>query len=685
VLDQPVRYLKGVGPRVAQNLARIGIATIEDLLFFAPRRYEDWRYPSPIAKVKVDDPQADDALVFGEVVDAKLNRASRQRSVFTAEIRDDSGRVEAVWFNQPFLVSSIQPGKKIYLRGRVERSKFHGRFELQVRDYLLQNGGKPSILPTYPLTQGVYEKRLRMWIESALEEFGKNLTEIIPPPIRTRLGLLDRTTALKQLHYPKTFEEGEFARRQFALEEFLILQLALLLRRSLFHTRVKGIAFEVSEELRQTFLNALPFSLTSGQTQALVEIEGDMGMPHPMNRLLQGDVGSGKTVIAAYGAYVAVRSGYQAAIMAPTEILVGQHRVSFEKFLSPHGISVVVLTRETKGKTEVLKALRSDEPVVVVGTHALIEENVQMGKLGFVVVDEQHRFGVAQRVKLAQKGKRPDLLVMTATPIPRTLTLTLYGDLDVSVIPDRPPGRPVVQTNAVTEEKRNGMFSFIKQKISKGHQVFVVCPLVEESEKLQLKAAEKYVKELRLIFPEIHIGLIHGRMKGADKDKAMSTFRSGEYQMLVATTVIEVGVDVPSASIMVIEHAERFGLSQLHQLRGRVGRGRREAYCFLLGDFKSGDARKRIGAMTKWSDGFQLSEVDLKLRGPGELEGTRQSGLGKFRFGDLLRDAKVLLEARKVAEEILSEDPYMRADENRELKKEILKKYGDTFQFGRLQ
>jgi len=535
-----------------------------------------------------------------------------------------------------------------------------------------------ALVPVYSTTEGLPQQALRSLLWRLVEAHAHEVDETLPDAVRARRRLVPLADAVRGAHFPATEAERAAAVRRLAFDDFLLLQLGLAILRSR-TTRQKGVSMRPRGELLARLRASLPFALTAAQERVWDDIRRDMAAPYPMHRLLQGDVGSGKTVVAALAVCAAVEAGYQAAVMAPTEILAEQHLATFRRLLEPLGIGVTLLTSGVKPRERAARraAIAAGEIGCVIGTHALVQEPVEFRRLGLAVVDEQHRFGVHQRARLKGKGERPDVLVMTATPIPRTLALTLYGDLDVSVIDELPPGRTPVRTEARTESRRRQIYDFLKGQIADGRQVYVVYPLVEESELVDLKAATDMAHHLqRDVFPDLTVGLLHGRLSSEDKDAIMRSFKAGAIQVLVATTVIEVGIDVPNASVMLIEHAERFGLSQLHQLRGRVGRGAWKSYCILLTGGRLGeDAQRRVDAMTETNDGFKIAEVDLQLRGPGEFFGTRQSGLPEFRVADLLRDAPILEDARREAQTIIAEDPELRQPAHRGLRQALLTRW----------
>ncbi|MDD4179115.1 MAG: ATP-dependent DNA helicase RecG [Candidatus Margulisbacteria bacterium] len=637
-LDTPVQYIKGVGPKLAQVFAKLGVITVEDLLYLVPRDFEDRRNIKPIAQVRPSEFE----VVKGEIMDVDVQQTRNRFSIIKVYLNDKTATLQAVWFNQPYLSKLFRPGMKLIVSGKVEISSYDHILQLQVKDFEVDTGDNLPIVPKYPLTQGLYPKKLRAVIKTVMDDYLKYVAD------------KKSRTALQVLHFPTDPAKTGPARDYLAFEELLTFQLGLLLQRKRYKEELKGRKFEIKEEYLEEFKKALSFTFTGAQERVMNDIYDDFRSGRPMNRLLQGDVGSGKTVVAALAAFIAVKNGCQAAILAPTEILAQQHYVKLSALFKKLDCRVDLLTATTSSakKREELK-----DQDVVIGTHALLEKKIKFRDLGLAIIDEQHRFGVHQRLALVKKGFSPHVIVMTATPIPRSLALTLYGDLDRSIIDELPPGRTPVKTYYVPSARRADANEFIRLKIKEGRQVFVVCPLVEESSELDLKAAKEEADRLqKYIFPELKVGLIHGRLKGDEKDKIMKDFADKKIDILVSTTVIEVGIDVPNATVMVVEHAERFGLSQLHQLRGRIGRGSEQSFCFLVGDAKTDDAKERLKAMVATNDGFKISEVDLKLRGPGDLFGARQSGLPNFRVADIIRDEKIIQEARRAAEALVEKD-----------------------------
>jgi len=646
-LMTPVQYLKGVGPKLAKTLKKLDIETIFDLIYCFPRDYEDRTQLKSIANLT---PSAFE-IIKGEVVKASHQLIRNRFSVLKVKIADGTGAINAVWFNQPYLAQMFRPGMRLIVSGKIEHSDFDGTLQLSVRDFEVDTGENIKFMPIYNLTSGLYPKKIRSIIQSALINYLDYIQDALPDGLKKEYQLIDVREAINTLHFPQDLILIAKARRRIVFEEFFLFQLGLGLRKSTLK-KAKGINFNPVQDKLDYFVKSLPFSLTASQQKVISEILADMQSPYPMNRLLQGDVGSGKTIVAAIAALNALSNGYQVAVMAPTEILANQHYDKLCDLLKKEKVKIDLLTSATSKKER-----KMDKLDLFIGTHALIQGNVVFNKLGLVIIDEQHRFGVEQRAKLVGKGAIPDVLVMTATPIPRSLSLTLYGELDRSIINEMPPGRLPAETLFVPEKKRASSYEFIRDKVKQGRQVFVVCPLIKESEKIDLKAAEETAAKLQQdIFPEFKIALMHGKMKPAEKDAIMRDFKENKIQILVSTTVIEVGIDIPNATIMLIEHAERFGLSQLHQLRGRIGRGREKSYCFLMANPKTDEAKARIKAMLDTTDGFKIAEIDLKIRGPGDLYGTRQSGLPNFKLADIIKDEKILIESRKAAFQLVEID-----------------------------
>jgi ATP-dependent DNA helicase RecG len=666
----PLQYVKGIGPARAQMLESKGLLTVEDLLAYAPFRYEDRTNVKTIAQLAPGEM----ATVIAEVQSAHLaGFKKRNLGLFEAIFKDSSGeRLLTKWFHGGYLADRFLPGLRVALYGKIELDNYtgdllilHPEFEIlsaddSEGDAALHTG---RIVPIYEAAGKVTTRAFRLLIHRILESL-EPVEDFLPQTIRQQLKLPDRWTALRTLHFPAQGEDVRLlnafrtpAHWRLIFEEFFWLECGLSLKRA--KARVQpGISFELNDRVREKIKAMLPFKPTGAQKRVLKEIAADMQAPHPMSRLLQGDVGSGKTLVAAEAAVIAMENGYQVAVLAPTEILAGQHYFYFKSLFQKMGYVVALLTGSAtaREKTQLKKLMSAGLVHIGIGTHALLEEDVEWKKLGLAIVDEQHRFGVMQRLRLASKGQHPDVLVMTATPIPRTLALTIYGDLDISVIDEMPPGRKPITTKHVTEDRIENVYSFLKKQVDAGRQAYVVYPVIEESE--DLKAAQKMYQHLsERVFPGVRVGLLHGRLKTDEKESVMESFRRGDVKILVSTTVIEVGVDVPNATVMLIEQAERFGLAQLHQLRGRVGRGAEQSHCILVTDKMSDAGRERIRTMVESTDGFYIAEMDLKLRGPGEFFGTRQSGLPALRIGNIIRDKDVLEVARSEAQAFIANPP----------------------------
>jgi ATP-dependent DNA helicase RecG len=684
-LTTPVQYVKGIGPKLAEILATKGIATIGDLLNYLPFRYEDRLNPRGIAELRPGEM----ATVIGEVRNSGLFR-TRKMPIFQLTVGQGRSRLKCLWFHGAYLQDKFKPGQLIALYGKVEQDQHSGEFQIIQPQFEMlgdadENGAGDNdkaatslevgrIVPIYESAgQGrVTARWFRRIIRTALDDLTPQLAETIPQAVRERLALVSPREALLKVHWPEageSFADLQSSRTpahiRLIFEELFFIELGLELKRRQQKAQT-GIAFRIDDRVRQAIKKILPFHPTPAQKRVLKEIADDMQKPYPMRRLLQGDVGSGKTIIGFQAAIIAIENGCQVALMAPTEILAQQHYFSARRILESAGYRIVLLTGslEADRKREIRRHIAQGNAQLVIGTHALLEEKVEFAKPGLVIVDEQHRFGVLQRLKLMKKSgegsdeknpAEPDVLVMTATPIPRTLALTLYGDLDLSVLDELPPGRTPIVTRRITDDRSPEVWDFLRKQIAKGHQAYVVYPVISESEETELKAAIKMYRELSgKVFTDLKVGLLHGRLDADLKDQVMRMFQKGELQILVATTVIEVGVDVPNATVMVIEHAERFGLAQLHQLRGRIGRGAAKSYCILMtGGKVTEEGERRLDAMVRTNDGFQIAELDLELRGPGEFFGTRQAGMPSFRVANLIRDRQLLELAKREAAAVM--------------------------------
>jgi len=675
-LETEVQYVKGVGTKLAQVLSKLNLYTLGDLLFHLPRRYEDRRHFRKIAHARIGEA----VTVSGKLVTVD-NVKVRNLTLTKAYLDDGSGVLELVWYNQPYMKDTLNKlrNSQIVAYGIVKESPYGLQMETPEWEDLPDGADPDSLLsvnrivPIYPLTEGIRQKRMRQIIWNAVQ-YAHLAPEILPRSVRERLGLMPIQQAIAQIHFPDSEQAIDPARQRLVFEEFFLMQLGVGMQRQ--RTRQeRGIAMRIdADRLNEMLHRLVPFELTNAQKRVIREIWSDMAQPHPMNRLLQGDVGSGKTIVAAAAMLAAIDNQYQAAMMAPTEILAEQHYINLHRLFQPLGISVELLVGRlsNKQRQQARERIATGRGMVAVGTHALIQEGVEFARLGLAIVDEQHRFGVLQRAALRDKGVMPHVLVMTATPIPRTLTLTLYGELDVSIIDELPPGRKPVRTHWKTPEERLKVYAGVRKLIEEGRQAYVICPLIDESDKLQVRAAEQMAEHLQKdVFPDLRVGLLHGRMKPAEKEAVMDAFRAGELQILVSTTVIEVGVDVPNAAAIVIEDADRFGLAQLHQLRGRVGRSEHQSYCVLIANPKSDDGQRRMEIMTRTNNGFLIAEEDLRIRGPGEIYGTRQSGMPSFRVADLVKDMRLLEVARQEAFHLLESDPDLSRPEHAALREAV--------------
>ena len=676
-IKSEIRYLKGVGPKRAESLARLGITVIEDLLFYLPRRYEDRSIITPL-----------DCTTIGHfyTIRAKIEQMSlyttkvSRKTVFQMKVFDGTSHIYVVWYNMPFLKRNFSVGEEYYFYAKIERLDkvlmMHPDYEPVSSEDSLNTG---RIIPVYPLTADVSQKYLRKTITMAVKEYDECVNDILPDNIRKKRDLIPIKDSVKNAHYPVSFDMLTNAYKRIVFDEFFLLQVALAKKKYGKTQQKQGISHQIHEDALNNFSKLLPFELTEDQMKTIKEISQDMKRPEPMHRLLQGDVGSGKTVVALYAILLSIKNDCQSIMMAPTEILARQHFITISEFLMPLGINVRLLVSDMpKDEKEKLKEeIKTGEVDLVCGTHALIQEDVQYHKMGVIVIDEQHKFGVHQRKALIKKGKNPDVLYMSATPIPRTLALTVYGDLDISLIKGKPSGRARIETLVVDEKKRISVYEFIEEELKKKRQAYIVYPRIEGDENTQIKGVLSEFENLKTkVFPQRKVALLHGKMDALEKSKIMKDYKGKKYDILVSTVVIEVGVDVPNASVMLIEHAERFGLSQMHQLRGRIGRGKHQAYCILMGNPNNDDAQRRLDKMAQTDDGFEIAEDDLQARGPGEFFGSRQHGLPEIRFGNILKDMEIMESAREEAFSIIDEDPNLEFIEHRDIKATLYSRFG---------
>lgn len=671
-LRESVTSLKGVGPKKAEALKKLGISTMEDLVFFLPRSYEDRRNRVDISDAAEDQ----NSVVTGEVKLVVNDRyRGGRKQMLRLLVEDGTGSMEVVFFNAKYLQHSFRTGRKYTFFGKVTRN--FGKMQMIHPEFSDADGMEDGILPVYPLTKGISQREMRTW-QKLLKRAYSMAEDILSSEVVERNRLCSLSYALENVHFPQEKQKLLEAKYRLIFDELLILQTGLFMARQNVTDGRNGIAFSPEADTGR-YIESLPYPLTGAQQRCVEEIERDLESSTAMNRLVQGDVGCGKTAVAEIAMYKAVKSGYQAVLMAPTEILAAQHFDGISRAFEAHGIRTAFLTGSLKAaqKREVLEQIATGEAQVIIGTHAVIQPDVDFSRLGLVITDEQHRFGVRQRVKLREKGENPNVLVMTATPIPRTLSVILYGDLDVSIIDELPPGRQQTVTRCLKSEKRGECYDFVEQQLKQGRQAYVVTPLIEESETLDAKSAEQVAAELKKRFRGYSVELIHGAMSQDEKDRIMESFSRGETDVLVATVVIEVGINVPNATVIVIENSERFGLAQLHQLRGRVGRGSHRSYCFLILDGGSEIAEKRGQIMEASSDGFFIAEEDLKLRGPGEIFGTRQHGLPDLAITDLSKHMKILEQAKEEAKAMLADDPALDAPEHSALRRRITKLFGE--------
>lgn len=671
-LRESVTSLKGVGPKKAEALKKLGISTMEDLVFFLPRSYEDRRNRIDISDAAEDQ----NSVVTGEVKLVVNDRyRGGRKQMLRLLVEDGTGSMEVVFFNAKYLQHSFRTGRKYTFFGKVTRN--FGKMQMIHPEFSDADGMEDGILPVYPLTKGISQREMRTW-QKSLKRAYSMAEDILSSEAVERNRLCSLSYALENVHFPQEKQKLLEAKYRLIFDELLILQTGLFMARQNVTDGRNGIAFSPEADTGR-YIESLPYPLTGAQQRCVEEIERDLESSTAMNRLVQGDVGCGKTAVAEIAMYKAVKSGYQAVLMAPTEILAAQHFDGISRAFEAHGIRTAFLTGSLKAaqKREVLEQIATGEAQVIIGTHAVIQPDVEFSRLGLVITDEQHRFGVRQRVKLREKGENPNVLVMTATPIPRTLSVILYGDLDVSIIDELPPGRQQTVTRCLKSEKRGECYDFVEQQLKQGRQAYVVTPLIEESETLDAKSAEQVAAELKKRFRGYSVELIHGAMSQDEKDRIMESFSRGETDVLVATVVIEVGINVPNATVIVIENSERFGLAQLHQLRGRVGRGSHRSYCFLILDGGSEIAERRGQIMEASSDGFFIAEEDLKLRGPGEIFGTRQHGLPDLAITDLSKHMKILEQAKEEAKAMLADDPALDAPEHSAFRRRITKLFGE--------
>ncbi len=683
-LDTPVSTLPGVGERTAERLAGLELSTFGDLLDHLPRTYIDRRDTRTIRDLRVGQ----EATVIATVFEAKVERRGGKRTLTRITISDGTGYIDCVWWNQDYRARTLTAETEAAFSGKVKT--FRGRLQMDAPAYdLLRASGESlhtgRIVPIYPATERVSATQLRRLLHNAFERLGR-VPDPLPAPVRSERNLMSKDVATRLVHFPEDLEQIADARRRLVFEELFVLQVGLALRKRHIEEDLRGISHVTEGELSKAFVASLPFRATKAQERVMGEIAADMVKPRPMHRLLQGEVGSGKTIVAVYAAMLAIQSGTQAAIMAPTEVLAEQHARKIRELCVPVDVEVELLTSAVSQgrRRDILERLASGDIKLLCGTHALISEDVAFNRLGLAVVDEQHRFGLGQRMLLREKGQDPDVLIMTATPIPRTLALTLYGDLDVSILDELPAGRQPVRTIVVGRDgsARNRAYDLIRSEASLGRRAFVVCALVDESDALEAKAAVVEAERLRTeVFPDLRVALLHGQMRPAEKDEVMEQFRRGDVSVLIATTVVEVGVDIPEATVMLIENAERFGLSQLHQLRGRIGRGEHGGTCILFSDAKTEEAQQRLEAIAASNDGFVLAEEDLRIRGEGTIFSTRQAGLTDLKVARLVEDFPVVVEAREAAFGLVASDPKLGRPEHGLLRDEVGRRFGDALEW----
>ncbi len=687
----PIRFIKGIGPKRAEVFVGCGIHSVEDMLYYFPRRYEDRTRFSPVSEVK----EGEILSLKVKILSFRERRSFRNRRFSLMEVLagDESGALMCVWFNQPYLKQYFKPGTDLILYGKIER--YAGRLQMSSPDFEIieddpsgsLNSGR--IVPVYPLPEGISQRYFRRLIKGVLDTSLSKINDFLPYDVRARHNLLNLAKSLLEIHFPDNPEVQKQAYTRLAFEEFFLFQIPLVLRKLFRKKEHEGLAQTVDGDLSSSFVASLPFVLTSAQKRVIEEIKADMKKPEIMQRLLQGDVGSGKTVVAVYAAVIAVQGGFQAVFIVPTEVLARQHFEKISRQLSAVGcrkkkikIGLLVGSFKAKDKEKTCKQIREGSLDIVIGTHALLGEDVKFKNLGLVVIDEQHKFGVEQRALLAQKGLNPDILVMTATPIPRTLAYTLYGDMDVSVIDELPPGRGRIQTLSFSGQDTERAYQIVQEQVQEGNQAYIIYPVIEESFALDIEGAQTMYEQLKESrFRDFRLGLVHGRMKQKEQDEIMAVFKRKELDILVATTVLEVGIDIPTATCMVVVHAERFGLSQLHQLRGRVGRGQRDSFCVLLAESRTEESQARMQAMVKYGDGFRIAEEDLKIRGPGEFFGARQHGLSDLRIANPVTQMHLLKQSREEAVRLIEADPCLEARQNQPLKQKLLQRFPEYEKF----
>lgn len=672
-LQESIRILKGVGEQTLAKFHKLGIHTIKDLIEHYPREHEDRRIIVPIQESVMDE----ENNIIATIASKPEIMKKGYKVIVKFRVKDDTGSIFVIFYGQPYMKNQFAIGDTYNFYGKIKRQ--YGRIEMDNPEYQKivpdSDVTVSKIIPIYPSTQKLSQKVIRQLIEQVLQEVIPEVVDTLPEYLRVQNDLKSKVYALANIHFPESDDSFFEARKRLVFEELLMLQLTLYLMKADFMQKAIGVAKKVPTSLKD-FLGSLPYELTGAQKRVFKEIIEDMKSPYAGNRLVQGDVGSGKTVVAAASLFIAVQNGLQGALMAPTEVLARQHYEFLEEIFTPFEIKVGLLTGSTTAKQKrlLLEELKLGTVQVVIGTHALIEDNVEIPKLGLVITDEQHRFGVRQRLKLSEKGQIPDVIVMTATPIPRTLALILYGDMDISIIDELPPGRQPIKTNAVDSSYHARIYTFIEGHVKAGRQCYIICPMVEENEKQsELKNVMEYTEYLQNeVFKDLRVGYLHGKLKAKEKNLIMDEFASGAIQILVSTTVVEVGVNVPNATVMMIENAERFGLAQLHQLRGRVGRGKEQSYCVLVSDSKNKVTQKRLKIMEQSTDGFVIADTDLELRGPGEFFGTRQHGLPEMKIANLYTDASLLKKVQKIAKNILANDPELQAPEHVRIKQELI-------------